>query len=100
MKGIKKLFRHTYFVILAAFFFITNVSAYIDPSTTAMVTQIVAGALISLGLVFGIFRQKIILFFKNAKVKRLQKKIERENSAKPESTTAETEPEKEKQVVS
>jgi hypothetical protein len=37
--------------------------AYIDPSTTAMLTQIIAGVFISLGFLFGIFRKKIILFF-------------------------------------
>jgi len=61
----------------------TTASAYIDPATTAMLTQIIAGVFITLGVVFGVFRRKIILFFKNMSVKRAKKKIERQ-SAKQE----------------
>jgi len=56
----------------------TKASAYIDPATTAMLTQIIAGVFITLGVVFGVFRRKIILFFKNMSVNRTKKKIERE----------------------
>ena len=56
--------------------------AYIDPATGAMVTQIVAGVLITLGVAFGVFRTKIILFFKNMKVKSMQKKLSKQNAAK------------------
>jgi len=79
MEKSKLIFRYVFFPFLLMVLFTMNVFAYIDPSTTAMLTQIIAGALISLGLMIGIFRQKIILIFKNFKVKRLQKKIEREN---------------------
>jgi len=51
--------------------------AYIDPTTTAMLTQIIAGIFISLGLALGIFRQKLIMFFRNLKIKIIQKKIEK-----------------------
>lgn len=57
--------------------FIRPTFAYIDPATTAMVTQIVAGVFISLGVAFGVFRRKIIIFFKNLHVKREKRKIER-----------------------
>jgi len=60
----------------------TTASAYIDPATTAMLTQIIAGIFITLGVVFGVFRRKIILFFKNMSVKRTQRKIEKENAQK------------------
>jgi len=53
--------------------------AYIDPATTAMITQVVAGIVISTGVALGVFRQKIILFFKNLSVKWTQRKIERQN---------------------
>ena len=53
--------------------------AYIDPTTTAMLTQIIAGIFISLGLALGIFRQKVIMFFRNLKVMVIRKKIEKES---------------------
>ena len=56
----------------------TPASAYIDPATTAMLTQIIAGVFITLGVVFGVFRRKIILFFKNMSVNRTKRKIEKE----------------------
>jgi len=59
-------------------FFTVPASAYIDPATTAMLTQIIAGLFITLGVVFGVFRRKIILFFKNASVNRTKRKIEKQ----------------------
>ena len=56
----------------------TKASAYIDPATTAMLTQIIAGVFITLGVVFGVFRRKIIMFFKNMSVNRTKRKIEKE----------------------
>ena len=56
----------------------TKASAYIDPATTAMLTQIIAGVFITLGVVFGVFRRKIIMFFKNMNVNRIKRKIEKE----------------------
>jgi len=50
--------------------------AYIDPTTTAMLTQIIAGIFISLGLALGVFRQKVFMFFRSLKIKIIQKKIE------------------------
>ena len=58
---------------------VAPLQAYIDPATTAMITQIVAGVFISAGVAFGIFRRKIIFFFKNLSVKNLQRKIERQH---------------------
>ena len=66
----------TFFVQLATS---TTLHAYIDPATTSMVVQIVAGVLISLGFAIGLFRRKIAMFFKNLKVKTEAKKIERKN---------------------
>jgi O-antigen/teichoic acid export membrane protein len=52
--------------------------AYVDPAVTAMMTQIVAGVVISLGVAFGVFRRKVFMFFKNISVKHTQRKIERQ----------------------
>ena len=51
--------------------------AYVDPATTAMLTQIIAGIFITAGVVFGVFRRKIIMFFKNLRIKRVKRKIEK-----------------------
>jgi len=56
----------------------TTASAYIDPATTAILTQIIAGVFITLGVVFGVFRRKIMLFFKNQSVNRAKCKIEKQ----------------------
>lgn len=63
-----------------ALLFEKSASAYIDPATTAMLTQIFAGIFITLGVVFGIFRRKIIMFFKNLSVKMTKRKIEKQAS--------------------
>ena len=68
-----------YFIFWLNIYFIIPASAYIDPATTAMVTQIVAGIFISAGVLFGVFRRKVILFFKNLSVKWAQRKIERQS---------------------
>ena len=60
------------------FLLTTTASAYFDPSTVAMLTQIIAGVFITLGVVFGVFRRKIMVFFKNISINRTKKKIEKE----------------------
>ncbi|MCL2053273.1 MAG: hypothetical protein FWG90_02375 [Oscillospiraceae bacterium] len=71
-----------YFSFWAAMLMTVDAHAYVDPTTTAMLIQIIAGIAISLGIAFGIFRQKIIMFFKNLKVKSLEKKISKEKEKK------------------
>jgi hypothetical protein len=66
-----------------------TVSAYIDPATTAMLTQIIAGIFITLGVVFAVFRRKIVLFFKNIRVNMTKNKIERQ-SKKAQGSTKES----------
>ena len=78
MKRVYKLLGFTYFLFFTTMLLSTTASAYIDPATTAMITQIVAGLFITLGVAFGIFRRKIFMFFKNLSVKRTQRKIEKE----------------------
>ena len=70
----------TYFSFFFIMLLTITASAYVDPATTAMLTQIVAGVFITAGVAFGIFRRKIIMFFKNISVKRMQHKIEKENN--------------------
>ena len=83
MRRIKKACYTAYLTLFVMVLCTTTVSAtYIDPATTAMLTQIVAGVFITLGVTFGIFRRKIIMFFKNLSVKRTQKRIERQNKSK------------------
>lgn len=93
MKIIHKFAAIIYFTCCFAAFFQIKASAYIDPGTTMMITQLVAGAFISLGVVFGIWRRKIIGFFKktgdNRRVQkeekpREKKDIERFNDAEKE----------------
>jgi hypothetical protein len=57
-----------------------TVRHYIDPATTAMVTQIVAGIVISVGVAVGLFWRKIVLLFQNMRIKRTQKQIEKQHS--------------------
>jgi len=68
----------------------TTASAYIDPATTAMLTQIIAGVLITLGVVFGVFRRKIIIFFKNMSINRTKRKIEKQAAIQNKQQPAET----------
>ena len=74
----KKTAGTLYFLFFICMYFTLPASAYIDPATTAMLTQIIAGVFITLGVVFGVFRRKIILFFKNMSINRTKKKIEKQ----------------------
>jgi len=76
--AIQKLIGTLYFLFFFSMLLTTPALAYIDPATTAMLTQIVAGVFITLGVVFGVFRRKIIMFFQNMSVKRTQRKIEKQ----------------------
>ena len=71
------ILRILYYTFWISWLFSIKAYAYIDPTTTAMLTQIIAGVFISLGVVIGVFRRKIGIFFKNIQVKMLQKKIEK-----------------------
>jgi len=51
---------------------------YIDPATSTYFIQIVAGIIISCGVLLGVFRAKMALFFHKFKIKRMEKKIIRE----------------------
>ena len=81
-KKLRKLLCTAYFTFFIMMFCTITASAYIDPATTAMLTQIVAGIAITLGVTFGIFRRKIFMFFKNQSVKRTARRIAKENERK------------------
>ena len=55
---------------------------YIDPATSAYIIQIIAGIVISCGVVLGIFRAKIMMFFRERKIARIEKQVKRENIKK------------------
>ena len=79
---LRKSLALAYFLFFTVAYCTVPASAYIDPATTAMLTQIIAGVFITLGVVFGVFRRKIFMFFKNISVKRTARKIEKENRKK------------------
>ena len=75
-----------YFMFFFCMYITTVANAYIDPAMTAMMTQIIAAAFISVGVVFGVFRRKIIFFFKNIGIKHTKRKIEKQNVQKKSGT--------------
>jgi len=67
-----------YFLFFFSELFTISASAYIDPATTTMIIQVAAGVFITLGVMLGVFRRKVVLFFKNISVQMTQRKIERQ----------------------
>ena len=55
---------------------------YIDPATSTYFIQIIAGIVISCGVLLGVFRAKIALFFQKLKIKLMEKIISKENKEK------------------
>jgi len=68
-KRIKKMLGLT----LVSLLFPITVQAYIDPTTTAILTQIVVGIFITLGVAIKVFWQRIVVFFKKIKIKLFKK---------------------------
>ena len=75
----RKLFRNTgifiAYLVLATLMFSSTAFAYIDPAATSYILQIVAGVVIAGGIAVGIFWKKIRMFFRNMKMKRLEKSL-------------------------
>jgi len=67
-----------YFFVFSMLMLSRTALAYIDPATTSYIIQIVAGVFIACGAMIGIFWKKIRLFFRNIKMKRLEKKLLKE----------------------
>ena len=63
-----------------------NLMAYIDPASTALIWQILAGVFITLGVVLGIWWTKITTFIKTVWVKIFggKKKVDSANAADKE----------------
>lgn len=60
---------------------------YIDPATTSYIIQIGVGVVIAVGTFIGIYRNKIIRFFKKNKAEEMPR-AEKNNDAKKEVITA------------
>lgn len=75
----KKILRNTglfsVYLLLTTIMLSSTALAYIDPAATSYIVQIVAGVVIALGVTVGIFWKKIRIFFKNLKMKRLEKTL-------------------------
>lgn len=75
----KKLFRNlgifTAYLLLTTLALSSTAFAYIDPAATSYIVQIVAGVVIAGGVAVGVFWKKIRMFFKNIKMKRLEKSL-------------------------
>ena len=75
----KRFLRNT--GIFVAYFMLTMIMlsttahAYIDAAAGQYIIQIIAGIVIAFGVTVGVFWKKIKLFFKNAKLKRLEKSL-------------------------
>ena len=63
------------FSTLGIMLFSTSAFAYIDPATTSYILQIIAGVFITCGVVLGIFWTKVRTFFRNLKIKMMEKKL-------------------------
>lgn len=71
-----------YFFFWATLLFMSTAQAYLDPAAVSYIIQIVAGLFITLGAVAGVFRKKIQLYFRNQKLKRLERKLTKQSRAK------------------
>lgn len=78
----KKFLRNT--GVFAAYFLLTSVmlstvahAAYVDPSVTAPIIQVLAGVVIAAGAAIGIFWKKIKNAFTKKKYQNIEKNIEK-----------------------
>lgn len=53
-----KFFRYCYFTVCAALALSINASAYLDPSVMTYTIQVVAGVLVAVGAVIGVYWRK------------------------------------------
>ncbi len=76
----KKIIPVAYFTICTMLLLTRTSFAYIDPSATAPIIQVVAGVLIAVGATIGIFWKKIKNAFNKKKYKNIEKNIEKKAS--------------------
>ncbi len=75
----KRFLRNT--GLFVAYFILTTIMlsetvfAYVDPAATSYILQIVAGVVIACGVAVGVFWKKIKLFFRNMKMKQIEKSL-------------------------
>ncbi|MDL2289671.1 hypothetical protein LJB83_02790 [Clostridia bacterium OttesenSCG-928-F22] len=81
-KTIKRLVIFTFFLMCTTVALMQPAYAYLDPAATSYIVQIIAGVVVGCGVVVGVFWKKIRMFFKNRKLKRMEKKIQREAEKK------------------
>lgn len=74
-----KLSTFIYFFFWATLLFSTTAHAYLDPAATSYLIQIIAGVFIACGAFVGVFWKKIRLYFRNQKLKRLERKLTKNN---------------------
>ncbi len=63
----------------------TTAFAYIDPAATSYVVQIVAGVVIAFGVTIGVFWKRVRQFFKNMKIRNIEKSLIKKAEKKKES---------------
>ena len=78
MRRAKFTFKIIYFTAFIMLLFTTSAHAYIDPAATTYLMQVIAGIFIACGVALGIFWKRIRLFFRNLKLKALEKKLVRQ----------------------
>lgn len=78
MKKISRILLIVSFTVLLSLTLMVQPFAYLEPATVTYLYSIVAGAVIAAGVAIGVFRKKIRLFFRNLKIKMLEKKLSRQ----------------------
>jgi len=70
------------YFLLASVMLSSTAHAYIDPAATSYIVQIIAGIVIACSVTIGVFWKKIRLFFKNLKIKTLEKSLSKKAKKK------------------
>lgn len=73
----KKIMPIAYFTICTMLLLSRTAFAYIDPSASSVIIQVVAGVLIAAGAAIGIFWKKIKNAFNKKKYQNIEKNIEK-----------------------
>ena len=78
----KKIVMFVCLSLLAFLAFAVNAAAYLDPSATAYIIQIISGAVIVVGAGIAIFWKKIRLYFKKKKQDARMAELSKEEKAR------------------
>lgn len=74
-KNLERLGKVAFLTVFLSVFFMYDAKAYIDPAATSYIIQVVAAVVVTCGVGLSVFRKKIALFFREQKMKRLEKKL-------------------------